>query len=420
MKQEKKINKLYDSKIFWVIVSLLCSLLLWGYVSGQDSNETTMTLTGIQVEFKGEDSLAERNMSVYDLDVSSVNVRVKGNRSVLSKLKSSDIKAVLDVSNIQQPNDMSWTYDLEFPDYVDKNNIQIMSQTPQRINFTVEKNTKKTVDVKGEFDGHFAEGCAGDALPVFEPATITLEGRESALKHIECAWVDFGDPDLYIDSTYSIDKSFTLVDKDGKACSTTDITMSANYVKATQPIIKTKEIPLKIKLIPGGGITEDECIVTVEPAEIKIAGDSLLLDDINEIVLGDLDLSAVDGDYERKYEIPLDEDIQNVTGTTEATVKITVSETYTKTFTTDNISCKNVSKGYKATIDTQEVEVSLRAKDQATLNSIESEDISIVADLTDYGTTTGQVMVNGKVSVKGHSDVGAVGDVKVTLTISKE
>ena len=302
MKQEKKISKLYNSKVFWAVVSLLCSLLLWGYVSGQDSKEATMTLTGIQIEFTGQDKLAERNMAVYDLDTSAVNIRVKGNRSALSKLKSSEIKAVLDVSNIQQPNDMSWTYDLQFPSYVDTNNIQVLNRTPERLNFTVEKNITKTVDVKGEFDGNFADGVAADAIPVFEPATITLEGRESALNNIDCAWVSFGDPDLYIDSTYSIDKSFTLIDAEGNACPTTDITMSANFVKATQPVLKTKDIPLKVNLISGGGITEEECIVNIEPANIRIAGDSLILDNINDISLGDIKLSSVSGDYEQKFE----------------------------------------------------------------------------------------------------------------------
>lgn len=420
MKQEKIISKLYNSKVFWAIVSLLCSLLLWGYVSGQDSKEATMTLTGIQIEFTGQDKLAERNMSVYDLDTSAVNIRVKGNRSELSKLKSSEIKAVLDVGNIQQPNDMSWTYDLQFPSYVDTNNVQIIGRSPERLNFTVEKNITKTVDVKGKFDGNFAEGIAADAIPVFDPATITLEGRESVLSTIECAWVDFGDPELFIDSTYSIDKSFTLVDADGNACPTTDITMSANFVKATQPVLKTKEVPLSVNLISGGGITKDECIVNIEPANIKIAGDSLILDNINEISLGDINLASVSGDYEQKLEIPLDEEIQNVNGITEATVKITVSATHTKTFTTDNISCKNLTKGYKAAIDTQKAEITLRAKDQETLDAIDPADISVVADLSEYGDTTGQVVANGVVNVKGHDDVGAVGDVKITITISKE
>ena len=419
MKQEKKINKLYNSKLFWAIVSLLCSLLLWGYVSGQDGKESTITLTGIGVEFAGQDELTERSMSITAADTSTVSIRVKGTRSELSKLKSSEIKAVIDVSKIQQPNAMSWSYDLVFPSNVDEDNIQIISRSPDTINFTVVKNSSKTVEVKGSFEGTIAEKCVAEEL-VFEPSIITLEGPEEALEKIDCAWVTFGDSDLYIESTYSIDKGFSLVDKDGKPCSSTGITMSSNFVTATQPILKTKELPLTVNLIASGGVSEDDCEVTIEPATIQIAADSRLIDDKNSIDLGNIDLSSFNNSFEDTMTIPLEDGIQNITGITEATVKITVAGTHTKTFTTDNISCKNISNGYKASIDTKEVEVTLRAKDADKLNDIDASDIIVVADLSDYGTTTGQVQVDGKVSVKGHKGVGAVGDVKITITITKE
>lgn len=79
-----------------------------------------------------------------------------------------------------------------------------------------------------------------------------------------------------------------------------------------------------------------------------------------------------------------------------------------------------MSSGYRTTIDTKEIEVTLRALSQDTLNKIKAEDITVVADLSDYGTTTGQVIVNAKVTVSGHDNVGAVGDVKVTVTIYKD
>lgn len=417
--KQKKIRKIYNSKVFWVIVSLLCSLMLWGYVSGQDTKESTITLTGIQIEFVGQDELAARSMSVYEVDTSTVSIRVRGNRSNLSKLKSSDIKAVLDVSNIQQPNEMSWSYDIEFPDDVDKNSLQILSRTPDKVNFTIVKNITKTVDVKGSFEGTIMDECVAEEL-VFEPATITLEGPEKLLEPIDHAWVSFGEADMNIESTYSVDSSFSLVDSDGNACPTKDITMSADFVNATQPILKTKEVQLTVNLISGGGISADDCNISIEPKTITIAGDSRLIDDKNGIELGNIDLSSFNNSYEQSFTIPLEDGIQNITGTTDAVVKITIGGTHTKTFTTDNISCKNVSKGYKAAIDTQNVEVTLRAKDQHSLDSIKPTDISVVADLSDYGTTTGQVIVNGTVNVSGHKNVGAIGDAKITVTISKE
>jgi hypothetical protein len=51
MKQNKK--KIYDSKIFWMILSLLASTILWAYISSQDTTAISATLKGVQVQFSG-------------------------------------------------------------------------------------------------------------------------------------------------------------------------------------------------------------------------------------------------------------------------------------------------------------------------------------------------------------------------------
>ena len=61
-----------------------------------------------------------------------------------------------------------------------------------------------------------------------------------------------------------------------------------------------------------------------------------------------------------------------------------VNGSHTKTFTTSNIACKGVSNGNHATIDTKEIEVTLRALSQDALNRVKPEDITVVADLSDY------------------------------------
>ena len=150
MEQKKRTNRIYDSKIFWMIVSLLFSLLMWVYVTSQDTTDRDLTFTGIPVEFQGqEELLSERDLSITDVSADSVSIVVKGNRSTISKLKASDIKAVIDVSSITAPNNMTWTYKLVFPNYVNENEISVVRKNPDTINFTVIKNSRKTIDKIG-------------------------------------------------------------------------------------------------------------------------------------------------------------------------------------------------------------------------------------------------------------------------------
>ncbi len=419
MEQKKRTKKIYDSKVFWVIVSLFCSLMMWAYVTSQDTTDKDLTFSGIAVEFEGqEELLAEKNLSITDVSADTVSIVVRGNRSTISKLKSSDIKAVIDVSDITSPNNMTWTYKIVFPSYINESEISIVRKTPDTINFTVIKNGSKTVEIKGSFDGEIADGCVAEEF-VFDPETITIEGPEETINKIDHVWVSFG-KDQKIDSAYVEEAEFTLRDKNDKEISKEGLRISEDTITATQPVLKTKEVQLKVQLVSGGGITSSDCNVSINPASIKIAGDSRIIDEIEYIELGTIDLSSFDSGYEHTFAITLPDDVQNITGVTEATVKVEIYDSYTKTFTTSNIACKGVSNGYHATIDTKEVEITLRALSLDTLNKIKSDDIMVIADLSDYGTTTGQVIVNAKVSVSGHDNVGAVGDVRVTVTISKD
>ena len=75
MKMKAKLKKLYDSKPFWMIVSLVTSLVIWVYVSTVDTEEFKQTFRGVRVELAGETLLREsRNLVVTDMDTSTVTL----------------------------------------------------------------------------------------------------------------------------------------------------------------------------------------------------------------------------------------------------------------------------------------------------------------------------------------------------------
>lgn len=416
MKEKKRISKIYNSKIFWAIVSLILSLIIWSYVSSIDGSTMEKTFSGIEVQFMGENNLlSQKGLAITNIETTSVTVRVRGSRSNIGKINASDIKAVIDVSKVTQPNDMSWTYELVFPDNVDKGDITIVSRSPDTISFSVVKNAKKTIPIEGSFEGTIADGCVAEEL-VFEPETLVVEGPENVLLTIDHAWVSFGE-DMEIDATYSEDVEYKILDKNGNTVPTSSLKLSADTINVTQPILKTKELPLDVNIIDGGGVTREDCKITIEPKSISVAADSRLIDDKDKLVLGTINLSSFQSSYEQTFVIKLDEEIENLTGDTEAVVRIEIPDVKVRTLKVTNISCSNCSSGYSAHLDTESVEVTLRSRDADALASIKSDDVTIVVDLSNYGSTTGKVMANGTVYVSGNKNVGAIGDVKVTVTI---
>jgi YbbR domain-containing protein len=417
MKQNHK-SKIYDSKIFWMIFSLLASLVLWAYISNQDSTNISKQLSGIKVQFVGEDMLREQHgLAISDVDSSSVNVWIRGSRRAIGSLDGSQVVAEIDVSNITQAGNMSWSYSLKYPSGTDKSAISVVSRSPETISFTVSALASKTVEVSGAFAGNLAEGYSAED-PVFEPSTIKITGSEAALSKIDSAKITFGKDKTDVKETFSVDVGYTLVDTAGNQVSTTGLTFSTDVVKATLPIMEVKEVPLSVTLIDGGGATAADCTVTIEPQTIKLAGDSKVLDDMNKLVVASINLSDFTSTYEESFPITLDDDVQNVTGVTNARVKIQIAGLSTKTVNVTNITCSNLAEGYTVAIDTQNISVVMRGT-EAALAALNDDDIKAVADMTEYKDMTGTVMPYVKISAGGQSSVGAVGSYKITVTLSK-
>ena len=415
--KEKKKSKFFDSKVLWMIVSLLCSVIIWSYVSGQDQTQIMRTCSNVQVVFAGEDKLlSEQGLLITNVDTKNVTIEVRGSRTNIGELSSSDIKAVIDVSSFTRANGMSCIYDVQFPETVNVSDITVSRRTPHMVNFTIVRNIVKTVDVKGSFEGEIAEGYVADEL-IFEPSQINVEGPEDLVNNIDSAWVTFGSGS--ISETVSDVVELTLRDENNEKCSAQGLKLSTDTITATQPVLIAKQLGLVFELIPGGGLNSSNCQLSIEPAGITIGVDPLKADKYNDLMLGSVDLAEISEGFENVYSIPLTDDMKNLTGVTEATVRLTVPETFTRTLKTGNIVCNNVTEGYTAQIDTQEVEVLLRSPDEELLNSIEPAAVSVIADLSDFGTTTGQVMVTASASVH-NENVGAIGDVTVTVTISKK
>lgn len=409
-------KKLYDSRAFWMIVSLLTSITLWVYVSSVDKQEITRTFRGVKVELEGEDILRDsRNMVVTDMDTNTVTVVLTGPRRIIGSWDSDSISAVIDVSTITRSAYTSKQYTISYPDGTDTSSISEDRRTPESINFMVSPLVSKTIQVRGSFDGQLAEGYTAE-MPVFDPSTIVITGAETYIKDVSYAWVTFGEDD--VDSTYTVETGFTLMDEGGMPLSNTGISFSTDVVTATLPVLVLKEVKLDVNIIEGAGATAANTKVTVEPSTLTLAGDSALLEGMNRIVLDTIDLTDFTSTFSDVYTIPLDNGLRNITGATEAKVTIEISGLTTKDFKVSNISYINNTQGFDATILSESLNVKLRGSEES-LSQVKAENIRAVADLTDFDESTGTYMAPVRIYIDGFTDVGALGEYSVSIEIRK-
>ena len=409
-------KKIYNSKAFWMIVSLLASLAIWVYVTSVETDESKTTFRGVKVELVGEDILRDsKDLVVTDMDTSTVTVEVVGPRRIIGSLSSDQLVAQVDVSKLSRAAYTSQQYTIVYPDGTDTSKLSESRRTPETINFMVSAQTSKSIQVRGSFDGSLAEGYTAE-MPVFEPSTITITGSEAYLKDVEYAWVTFSKEN--VDSTYSVETGFTLMDANNEPCSTTGISFSTDVVTATLPLLTLKEVNLDVNIIEGAGATKANTKITIDPVSVTLAGDSALLAGMNKIILATIDLTDFSSTFTETYTIPIDNELKNTTGVTKATVTVEIVGLETKTFRVTNFSCINATEGYEADIITESKEITLRGTPEA-LAQIKAENIRAVADLTDYKESTGTYMPQVRVYVDGFTDVGAIGENTISIEIRK-
>lgn len=418
MKKTNLFYKIYNRKLFWMVVSLLVSVILWIYITGEEMEEYRRTFPGVKVELVGESSLRDmRNLVITDLDTNTVTVELVGPRRIIASMNAADLTAEVNVGQLMRSAYTSQRYDLVFPDGTDSSKITINRQTPEVVNFMVSEITKKSIPVSGSFDGSLAPGFMGETAE-FEPATITVSGPEIYLKNIDRAWVSFAKED--VSSTYEVETGFVLLDKEGEECSTKGLSFSTDTVIARLPINEIKDIPLSVDVIEGAGAVAANTKISIEPKYITLSGDSAMLAGLNKISLATIDLTDFASTFSDTYKIVFNDELSNLSGITEATVNVEVVGLTTREFkiSASNLSYINVTEGYTAEILSEGLTVLIRGTEEQ-LNAIRSENLRAVADLVDYDESVGSYNAPVKIYVDGFTDVGAVGKYTILIELGK-
>ena len=139
---------------------------------------------------------------------------------------------------------------------------------------------------------------------------------------------------------------------------------------------------------------------------------------MNRILLATISLTDFNTTFSDSFSITFDNNLMNLTGVSEAKVDVEIIGLETRTFSISNISCINSAEGTEVEIITENLDVTIRGTaDQ--LDAIKNENIRAVADLTDYKDSTGSYMPTVKIYVDGFTDVGAIGEYTISITISK-
>ena len=384
-------EKIKNSRSFYVVISILLAIASWLYVDAQNP-DASVTINNIPVSYVGDEHLEDENLLILD-EAPTINVKVSGPRSVITQLNRNNIKITASASEITAAGVYSLDCTINLPSSVTSTSsspVRITSRSASAIDVTVVKMVGKTVDIIPEFTGTVTEHHFYDEDRVLS---------ESNLSSTWTGWLD----------VVPCDQEGNQIQSDWLELETTSISV-AFYVESE------KDLPLTVTLVSGGGATDADATYEVTPKTIKVTAQEVVLDNLEELNIGTVDLGQIltTGEYEFSIDLPTGVSSRDPDVTT-AKVTVTVNGLETRRIVTSNIRLVNAPEEYE--YEYGDLEVRVRGREEA-VELLLSDDIEVTLDLSQVelaDQTT--VIVPASVEIPGISELGVFGSYNMEVSV---
>ena len=413
------VKKILDSRILYLVLSILLAVGLWCYVTFTDDTPQDETYRNVPVVFDGVDILNDRDLMITSTNVTT-SVTIRAIPTVHARLREGigDLTVTAKVSGISEEGSHSVAYTYNLPANVSLSEVSFISNTTRGnvVTIDVARYLSRRISLEGVFKGSVAEGyLAGSEDDFwFSPSEIVISGRAEYVNQVHHALITISRENLT--ETVQEEYPFQLIGPSGDELKDLNVTCDVDTVYTTFPIRAVAELPLKVVLIPGGGLGENDVSVELSTVDsIIVAGSKeavAALVSEGAITLGRVDLASVrDGD-ERTFSVPLEDGLENLSGVSEIRAKFTFNkQVVSQTFAVTNIQPRNVPEDWTVDILTKELSVEIRGTPRL-MDELIEENIRAVVDLQNINLTAGQqqtVPAGIVISSSGsNSDIGVM------------
>lgn len=421
MQSEKKNNR----KALYLLLAFLVAAGIWFYADEYTNKGGPYTkervITDIPITYTGVDTaLADRGLMLLDEGTDmTIDMTVEGGRRRVSEMDASDIRVTVDLSNIENPGVQTVRYQYAFTGKF-SSSITFKSASISNATVNISELYSKTVDVKCELIGNVAEGYSAGQLQL-SADTLEIRGQQEDIDPVSYAKVTL---DLGEDAMETISKTLTLqfYDANNQLLDGTGIHPTVESVQATLPVNVTKVLQLVMNYKEYPGASMRNLKREIKPATITVSGDAAQLKNIDTITLGDFDLMELMGDNpttRHSYSIIIPDGCQNLSGVTRATLEVEFIDMAEAEVVANQFDATNVPEGKSIRILTEELPVSIFGT-TADVGAVSAENITVVADLSDYSAASGTYTVPAIVQVATSGDVGVSGTYQVRVTIQEQ
>lgn len=402
------------NKALAFLLSAVVAFGLWIYVITVVSPESEKTYYDIPVVLQNKNILTERGLMIVS-DEPNVTLALKSDRTILNDLNESNINVMINLANIEKPGTHNLTYDISYPGNIPYNEISVLSSSTDLITLKVENRIRKTVPVVIHYgETAVPAGYTADKENAeLDYTGIEVSGPESVVEQIAQAMIQ-----VSLDNqtkTVAGEYQYTLCDKDGNPVNVEKVTANVEKVSLMVKVQKVKEIELKVDIIDGGGATAENCTITVDTTQIQVSGNDILLEDLDSITVGTVNLGEIMEDKTLVFPIVLPEGVTNQTGVEQISVDVKLPKLKTKTLKVTAITAINVPMGLDVEIITKALQVTVRGPEKM-IDTIKETNVTVVVNLAE--AKAGIVTMKADVIMDdAFAEVGAISTHQVSANL---
>ena len=363
------------------LFSVILAILLWSFVIGYENPTINTQYSNIPIVLKNIDKVEEKGLTIGGDKESTVNVTLRGQTNSFINVKSSDIKAEVDLSQYDE-NDKIFPIRFNVPQ-----GLSIVDKSTATAPITLEKIKSKEIKVEVKLEGKPAAENQVIEVAAYQPETIVVEGAESLIQSVEKAVAIVDSNEI----TNETNRNIPLVVLNSAGEQVTGITQTHGYVNVTFNVNIIKKLPIVLETVNefSEGITE----ITRElsQSDVSVRGTPDVMSKIEVIKTHPLDLSTVltDGKYDLTLDLP--EGVRLASDQVKVEVKFILDKIITKELKVDinKIEFRKKPQGFNIKVLNEQKTIDLEVIGlKSKVNPINEDALKPYIDLSGLGLGT--------------------------------
>lgn len=286
-------KKLFRGHVGEHLLALALALVLWFFVKStlepvRTSDTVTRNFSGISIEMRNR----PQDMEVVMQDATSVTLTLRGAPETIAKITVAELLAYIDLRSLDEgKHQLSVRVDLPA-------GVEVTAASPARLAVELERiissQTTVTLVRSGTvMDGYYALNGT------VEPDVVLVTGPRSSIGQMAAFFVVVD----ISNAVSTLTATVTLVPVDPQGQFIGNLNVTPEQVIYTQPIYRTKLVPVVVVLEADDA---DLYEISMSLGEVKLAGDSSVLEAIDEIVVTFTLEDLTDGEFSTDIELPPD------------------------------------------------------------------------------------------------------------------